>query len=87
MFVCQAGTSLIEPQSKLTVPPRLGSLTFSTPCPSSQFGQLDDRHAVGAGALGDRDRVGHVVGVAVGERDVGRLDFLARSPPRPGCWA
>src|SRR3954454_21577101 len=29
--VCQAGTSLTQPQSNVTVPPKLGSLTFSTP--------------------------------------------------------
>src|SRR3954454_20961212 len=29
--VCQAGTSLTQPQSNFTVPPRLGSDTFSTP--------------------------------------------------------
>ena len=37
MLVCQAGTSLIQPQSKRTVPPRFGSWTFSTPCSSSQL--------------------------------------------------
>jgi hypothetical protein len=36
VLVCQAGTSLIEPQSKLTVPPRLGSETVSTPFDLSQ---------------------------------------------------
>src|SRR3954464_12943635 len=29
--VCQAGTSLTQPQSNVIVPPKLGSLTFSTP--------------------------------------------------------
>src|SRR3954453_19025478 len=29
--VCQAGTSFTQPQSKVTVPPRLGSRTSSTP--------------------------------------------------------
>ena len=29
--VCQAGTSLTQPQSNATVPPKFGSLTFSTP--------------------------------------------------------
>ena len=76
VFVCQAGTSLTQPQSNSTVPPRLGSLTSSTPCPSSQLASSTIADAVGAGALGDRDRVGHVVGVAVGDRDVGRLDLL-----------
>src|SRR3954470_4559074 len=32
--VCQAGTSFTQPQSKVTVPPRLGSLTSSTPAPA-----------------------------------------------------
>src|SRR6185312_8678793 len=36
VLVCQAGTNLIQPQSKLTVPPKFGSLTFSTPCSPSQ---------------------------------------------------
>src|SRR5215216_252859 len=31
--VCQAGTSFTQPQSNCTVPPRLGSTTFSTPAP------------------------------------------------------
>ena len=35
--MCQAGTSLIQPQSNSTVPPRFGSLTSSTPCPSSHW--------------------------------------------------
>src|SRR4051795_6302432 len=35
--VCQAGTSLTQPQSNFTVPPRLGSDTFSTP---SSFSSL-----------------------------------------------
>src|SRR5690348_2498590 len=35
VLVCQAGTSLIQPQSNSTVPPRLGSLRFSIPCPFS----------------------------------------------------
>src|SRR3954452_16457246 len=35
--VCQAGTSLTQPQSKVTVPPRLGSTTFSTPAPPSSL--------------------------------------------------
>ena len=30
--VCQAGTSLTQPQSNVTVPPKFGSKTFSTPC-------------------------------------------------------
>ena len=29
--VCHAGTSLTQPQSNSTVPPRFGSKTFSTP--------------------------------------------------------
>ncbi len=33
--VCQAGTSFTEPQSNSTVPPRLGSWTFSKPSPES----------------------------------------------------
>ena len=33
--VCHAGTSLTEPQSKVTVPPRLGLWTFSSPSPES----------------------------------------------------
>ena len=37
MLVCQAGTSLIQPQSNLTVPPRFGSWIASTPCSLSQF--------------------------------------------------
>ena len=35
--VCQAGTSLTQPQSNLTVPPRLGSDTFSIPAPASSL--------------------------------------------------
>src|SRR4051812_16619613 len=35
--VCQAGTSLTHPQSNVTVPPRLGSNTFSTPAPAISF--------------------------------------------------
>ena len=31
--VCQAGTTRTQPPSNSTVPPRLGSRTFSTPCP------------------------------------------------------
>ena len=31
--VCQAGTSLTQPQSNCTVPPKFGSTTFSTPLP------------------------------------------------------
>ena len=76
MLVCQAGTSLTQPQSNSTVPPRLGSLTFSTPCSSSQLASSTIATQCGAGALGDGDGVGHVVGVAVGDRDVGRLDLL-----------
>ncbi len=33
--VCQAGTSLTQPQSNLTVPPRLGSWTVRPSSPSS----------------------------------------------------
>src|SRR5829696_762575 len=46
--------------------------------PFQPIGQLDDRDAVRPGAPGDRDRVGDVVGVAVGKGDVGRLDLLGR---------
>src|SRR4051794_24222985 len=35
--VCQAGTSLTQPQSNLTVPPRFGSRTSSTPLPPSSL--------------------------------------------------
>ena len=76
VFVCQAGTSLIQPQSNSTVPPRLGSLTAVDALAFEPLGDLDDRDAVGAGALRDRDRVGDVVDVAVADRDVGRLDLL-----------
>jgi hypothetical protein len=30
--VCQAGTSLTQPQSNVTVPPMFGSRTSATPC-------------------------------------------------------
>ena len=76
MFVCQAGTSLTQPQSNSTVPPRLGSLTFSTPCPSSQLASSTIATQWAPVRLATGDRVGDVVGVAVGDRDVGRLDLL-----------
>ena len=76
MLVCQAGTSFTHPQSKRTVPPRLGSWTFSTPCSPKPVGDLDDGDALGAGAGGDRDRIGHVVDVAVGDGDMGGVDVL-----------
>ena len=58
-----AWTSFTQPQSNSTVPPRFGSETFSTPCSPSQLARLDQRDAVRAGALGDRDGVGDVVDV------------------------
>ena len=76
MLVCQAGTSLIQPQSNSTVPPRFGSLTVLDALAFEPLGELDDRDAVGAGPLRDRHRVGHVVDVAVADRDVGRLDLV-----------
>ena len=39
-------------------------------------GDLDDRHALGAGAGGDANGVGHVIGVAVGDDHLGRLDVI-----------
>ena len=76
MLVCQAGTSLIQPQSNSTVPPRLGSLTASTPCSSSQLASSTIATQWAPVRFATGDRVGHVVGVAVADRDVGRLDLL-----------
>ena len=73
--VCQAGTSRTQPPSNSTVPPRFGFATFSTPSLLELAGDLDDRHGLGAGALGDVHHVAVVVRVAVGEEDVRRLEL------------
>ena len=83
--VCQAGTSRTQPPSNSTVPPMFGSATFSTPSLAELVRELDDRDRLGAGALGDVHGVAEVVGVAVGEEDVRRLE-LGRLDRRPsGC--
>jgi hypothetical protein len=78
MPVCQAGTSLTQPQSNLTVPPMFGSKTWWSLAEvlGQLVGHLDDRHDRRAGALGDVDRVAEVVGVAVGEQDDVGLDLV-----------
>ena len=76
VLVCQAGTSLIQPQSNSTVPPRLGSLTSSTPCASSQLASSTIATQWAPVRLATGDRVGHVIGVAVADRDVGRVDVV-----------
>ena len=73
--VCQAGTSLTQPQSNFTVPPRLGSWTVSPSSPSS-LASSTIATTVGPGALGDGDRVADVVAVAVGQQDRGGVDVL-----------
>ena len=87
VLVCQAGTSLTQPQSKRDGAAEVGVVDLLHALLFEPVGDLDDRHALGAGAGRDADRVGDVVGVAVGDDDVGRVDFLAASSPRPGCWA
>ena len=83
--VCQAGVRRTQPPGNSTVPPMFGSATFSTPVAADLVRQLDDRDHLCAGALGDVHGVAEVVGVAVGQQDVGRLE-LRRPRPRPsGC--
>ena len=74
--VCQAGVSFTQPQSNCTVPPMFGSRTsWSSPrSPAISFASSTIASDGRAGALGDVDRVADVVGVAVGEEDVRRVD-------------
>ena len=76
VFVCQAGTSLTQPQSNSTVPPRFGSLTASAPCASSQLASSTIATQCAPVRLATGTASAMMVGVAVGERDVGRLDVL-----------
>ena len=83
--VCQAGTSLTQPQSKATVPPKFGSLDVLDAGLGDLVGELDDRDHRRAGALGDVDGVAEVVGVAVGEQDHVRRDLVGGRRPPSGC--
>ena len=77
VLVWKAWTSFTQPQSNSTVPPRFGSLTVLDALLAEPAGELDDRHAVARRcACATADRVGDVVGVAVGDQDVGRLDLV-----------
>ena len=73
--VCQAGTSLTQPQSSLTVPPRLGSMVSIPSLPSSPASSVIATTG-GARALGDADGVADVVRVAVREQDRGGLELV-----------
>ena len=65
-----------------------GRETSSTPRSLEPVGDLDDRHAVARPVrLATGDRVGDVVGVAVGDEDRGSAPPRRRSRPRPGCSA
>src|SRR5579875_1915101 len=75
--VCQAGTSLTQPQSNLTVPPRLGSRT-STPSSPSSLAISTSRHHGGFGPLGDLHRVTEVVTMTVGQEDRRGAHVLGR---------
>ena len=69
------GTSLTQPQSSLTVPPRLGSATLSRPASASSFA-ISTMATTCARALGDVLDVAVVVGMAVGQQDVGGIHLV-----------
>ena len=73
-----AGTSLTQPQSNSTVPPRFGSWTLLDAQLGQLVGDLDEREHRRARALGQLDGVAVVVGVAVREQDVRRLELVGR---------
>ena len=83
--VCHAGTSLTQPQSNWTVPPKLGSTTCSTPLALDLGRELDDREHRRAGALGDGHRVAQVVAVPVREQDHVGGQLVGASRPPSGC--
>ena len=73
--VCQAGTSLTQPQSNRPVPPRFGSRTSTPSAPISSASST----IASTGApvrLAIATRVADVVAVAVGEQDRRRADVV-----------
>ena len=76
MFVCQAGTSFTEPQSKRDGAAEVRVEGLLDAVVAEPVRDLDERDRWGAGALADPDRVGDVVDVAVSDEDVGRVDLF-----------
>ena len=76
VFVWKAWTSFTQPQSNSTVPPRLGSVTASRPLPLSQLAISTMATQWAPVRFATRDRVGDVVGVAVGDQDVGGVHLV-----------
>ena len=67
--VCQAGTSLTQPQSNVDRAAVVEADDVLDAVAVDLGRELDDREHLRAGALGDVDRVAHVVAVPVGQRD------------------